>query len=63
MTSFIIHFIYSYGGIIPPRAQDLHRLKIANTFERCLEESGLACEEIDAIAVTTRPGEKKLWLH
>ncbi|EDW86291.1 uncharacterized protein Dwil_GK15909 [Drosophila willistoni] len=45
-----------YGGIIPPRAQDLHRLRIKDAFERCLQEAGLAAEELTAIAVTTRPG-------
>ncbi|XP_023297647.2 probable tRNA N6-adenosine threonylcarbamoyltransferase, mitochondrial [Lucilia cuprina] len=49
-------FHIRYGGIIPPRAQDLHRSKIANVFERCLKESNLKAEDIDAIAVTTRPG-------
>ncbi|XP_034118701.1 probable tRNA N6-adenosine threonylcarbamoyltransferase, mitochondrial [Drosophila albomicans] len=45
-----------YGGIIPPRAQDLHRARIADAFERCLAESQLQPEQLAAIAVTTRPG-------
>ncbi|XP_061389284.1 probable tRNA N6-adenosine threonylcarbamoyltransferase, mitochondrial [Musca vetustissima] len=49
-------FHIRYGGIIPPRAQDLHRSKIADVYERCLEEAKVKPEEIDAIAVTTRPG-------
>uniref|UniRef100_A0A1I8Q329 N(6)-L-threonylcarbamoyladenine synthase n=1 Tax=Stomoxys calcitrans TaxID=35570 RepID=A0A1I8Q329_STOCA len=49
-------FHIRYGGIIPPRAQDLHRSKIAAVYERCLEEANIKPNEIDAIAVTTRPG-------
>uniref|UniRef100_A0A1I8NB88 N(6)-L-threonylcarbamoyladenine synthase n=1 Tax=Musca domestica TaxID=7370 RepID=A0A1I8NB88_MUSDO len=49
-------FHIRYGGIIPPRAQDLHRSKIAEVYERCLVEANIKPEEIDAIAVTTRPG-------
>ncbi|XP_016949094.1 probable tRNA N6-adenosine threonylcarbamoyltransferase, mitochondrial [Drosophila biarmipes] len=45
-----------YGGIIPPRAQDLHRARIESAFERCLAEARLEPEELAAIAVTTRPG-------
>lgn len=45
-----------YGGIIPPRAQDLHRLNIEQTYEKCIESSGLDPSSIDAIAVTTKPG-------
>ncbi|XP_037724249.1 probable tRNA N6-adenosine threonylcarbamoyltransferase, mitochondrial [Drosophila subpulchrella] len=45
-----------YGGIIPPRAQDLHRARIESAFERCLAEAQLEPEELAAIAVTTRPG-------
>lgn len=60
-TINVLHFlnfsVFRYGGIIPPRAQDLHRSHIANVFERCLEESKMKPEDIDAIAVTTRPGK------
>ncbi|EDV44658.1 uncharacterized protein Dana_GF20469 [Drosophila ananassae] len=45
-----------YGGIIPPRAQDLHRARIHSAYERCLEEANLQPEQLAAIAVTTRPG-------
>lgn len=45
-----------YGGIIPPRAQDLHRERIDHAFKRCLSESQLQPEQLEAIAVTTRPG-------
>uniref|UniRef100_A0A1A9USV1 N(6)-L-threonylcarbamoyladenine synthase n=1 Tax=Glossina austeni TaxID=7395 RepID=A0A1A9USV1_GLOAU len=49
-------FHIRYGGIIPPRAQDLHRAKIAHVFEKCLQEARICAQEIDAIAVTTKPG-------
>ncbi|KAH8273337.1 hypothetical protein KR018_002540, partial [Drosophila ironensis] len=45
-----------YGGIIPPRAQDLHRARILSAYERCLKEAQLEPEQLTAIAVTTRPG-------
>ncbi|XP_069966106.1 probable tRNA N6-adenosine threonylcarbamoyltransferase, mitochondrial [Bactrocera oleae] len=45
-----------YGGIIPPRAQDLHRAKIAEVFERCMQEAKMTPDMLDAIGVTTRPG-------
>ncbi|KAH8386632.1 hypothetical protein KR093_001612, partial [Drosophila rubida] len=45
-----------YGGIIPPRAQDLHRARIADAFDRCLAASQLQPEQLAAIAVTTHPG-------
>lgn len=45
-----------YGGIIPPRAQDYHRLNIEPTYEKCIEAAGIDPSVLDAIAVTTRPG-------
>ncbi|XP_055911445.1 probable tRNA N6-adenosine threonylcarbamoyltransferase, mitochondrial [Eupeodes corollae] len=45
-----------YGGIIPPRAQDLHRLNIEDTYNKCIESAGVDPSSLDAIAVTTRPG-------
>lgn len=48
--------MYRYGGIIPPRAQDLHRAKIAEVFERCMQEAKMTPDMLDAIGVTTRPG-------
>ncbi|XP_067636819.1 probable tRNA N6-adenosine threonylcarbamoyltransferase, mitochondrial isoform X2 [Eurosta solidaginis] len=49
-------FHIRYGGIIPPRAEYLHRMKIVEVFERCLQEAQMAPEQLDAVAVTTRPG-------
>lgn len=46
----------SYGGIIPPRARDLHRQNIEESFAKCLKEADIDPQQIDAIAVTNRPG-------
>lgn len=53
----IVKIYFSYGGIIPPRARDLHRQNIETSFEKCLREANLDPQEIDAIAVTNRPGK------
>lgn len=45
-----------YGGITPPRAQELHRENIEKAVSECIEESKLDYEALDAIAVTNRPG-------
>ncbi|XP_037933029.1 probable tRNA N6-adenosine threonylcarbamoyltransferase, mitochondrial [Teleopsis dalmanni] len=50
-------YIHSrYGGITPPRAQDLHRQQISNAFQHCMTEAGIVPHKIDAIAVTNKPG-------
>lgn len=45
-----------YGGIIPPRAQEMHRSNIEETYEKCIETAQIDPSDLDAIAVTTRPG-------
>nr|XP_029729114.1 probable tRNA N6-adenosine threonylcarbamoyltransferase, mitochondrial [Aedes albopictus] len=45
-----------FGGIIPPVAQDFHRLHIDNVVQKAFKRSNLDCLQIDAIAVTNRPG-------
>lgn len=47
-----------YGGIIPPIAQDLHRQNIERVVRTAFEQSsaGLTVTDVDAIAVTNRPG-------
>ncbi|GAB0087710.1 Probable tRNA N6-adenosine threonylcarbamoyltransferase, mitochondrial [Sergentomyia squamirostris] len=45
-----------YGGIIPPLAQDMHRENIEGVVGACLNTSGVAIRDVDAIAVTNRPG-------
>lgn len=45
-----------YGGINPLVARDLHRDNIEFAVKQALEESKLNVSNIDAIAVTTKPG-------
>ena len=44
------------GGIIPPLAQELHRENIQRVVSKTIEDSGFTVEDLDAIAVTNRPG-------
>ncbi|XP_050092201.1 probable tRNA N6-adenosine threonylcarbamoyltransferase, mitochondrial [Anopheles aquasalis] len=45
-----------FGGIMPPVAQDIHRANIENVVNKTFEIAGLTPKELDAIAVTSRPG-------
>lgn len=49
-------YSFRYGGIIPPIAQDLHRKNIERVVADCLATSNLTVSDLDAIAVTNRPG-------
>lgn len=42
---------------MPPVAQDIHRANIENVVNKTFEIAGLTPKELDAIAVTNRPGE------
>uniref|UniRef100_A0A1B0ESJ6 N(6)-L-threonylcarbamoyladenine synthase n=1 Tax=Lutzomyia longipalpis TaxID=7200 RepID=A0A1B0ESJ6_LUTLO len=44
------------GGIIPPLAQDMHRENIVSVVNNALTSAGVAVKDVDAIAVTNRPG-------
>lgn len=44
------------GGIIPPVARDLHKQKIESVVEECLMKSKLDISQLEAVAVTNRPG-------
>ncbi|GAB1601044.1 tRNA N6-adenosine threonylcarbamoyltransferase, mitochondrial isoform X1 [Argonauta hians] len=46
------------GGIIPPIAQRLHQQNIASVVEKTLAEGNVTMEDVDAIAVTVKPGLK-----
>ncbi|XP_058840777.1 probable tRNA N6-adenosine threonylcarbamoyltransferase, mitochondrial, partial [Topomyia yanbarensis] len=48
--------IFRFGGIIPPVAQDFHRKQIENVVLKTFLQANLQFNEIDAIAVTNRPG-------
>ena len=44
------------GGIIPPIARDLHAQNISNVVETALKNANLEIKDLDAIAVTVKPG-------
>jgi N6-L-threonylcarbamoyladenine synthase len=46
----------SYGGVVPEIASRMHVEAICGVTEEALLQSGLALEEIDAVAVTAAPG-------
>lgn len=45
-----------YGGINPVVAGDLHRDNIENAVSEALEKSSKSIDEVDAVAVTVKPG-------
>ncbi|CDW55222.1 O sialoglycoprotein endopeptidase [Trichuris trichiura] len=45
-----------FGGVIPVFARTQHVLKIDAVVKNALQRSGLTLQDVDAIAVTTRPG-------
>lgn len=45
-----------FGGIIPPVAQDFHRMHIDNVVQQTFQRANMDCSQVDAIAVTNRPG-------
>ncbi|XP_055598219.1 probable tRNA N6-adenosine threonylcarbamoyltransferase, mitochondrial [Uranotaenia lowii] len=45
-----------FGGIIPPLAQDFHRYNVEKTVQGTMTKAKLGFSDIDAIAVTNRPG-------
>ena len=46
----------AYGGVVPEIAGRSHLEKILPVVDRALERAGVALQDVDAIAVTTRPG-------
>lgn len=45
-----------FGGVLPPFAQDFHRKHIEPVVEESLKRANVNFEDLDAIAVTNRPG-------
>lgn len=45
-----------YGGVVPELASRNHALQLTPTTEQALTDAGLAFSDIDAVAVTSRPG-------
>lgn len=50
----IVHL--RYGGVNPVIARELHRDNIENAVNEALSKANLRIQDVDAIAVTTRPG-------
>ena len=46
----------SFGGIIPPLARILHEENIHKAADEALKNAEMSLNDIDAIAVTNRPG-------
>ncbi|VVC25144.1 Hypothetical protein CINCED_3A019019 [Cinara cedri] len=46
----------SFGGIIPPVARDLHKQNIDNVVTQALQRAQVSLNDLDAIAVTVKPG-------
>jgi len=51
-----LFFVYSHGGIIPPIAKHLHEKHIQRIHKEALEKAKVKLSDIDAIAVTVKPG-------
>ena len=45
-----------YGGVVPELASRNHTLQLTPTVEQALADAGLTYADIDAVAVTSRPG-------
>lgn len=45
-----------YGGIMPTIARDLHEINIEKVVDKTLQNANLTMNDVDAIAVTTKPG-------
>jgi N6-L-threonylcarbamoyladenine synthase len=45
-----------HGGVVPEIASRDHVRRVSRVVERALEEAGVRLEDVDAIAVTARPG-------
>lgn len=50
-------FVFRTGGINPNFAQELHRMHIESVVDDALNEANVSIADVDAIAVTNRPGK------
>jgi N6-L-threonylcarbamoyladenine synthase len=50
------YFHTKYGGVVPELASRAHLQRIAELTHKALEESHTAIEQMQAIAVTSKPG-------
>lgn len=49
-------FLFRSGGINPILAHEMHRNNIVRVVDETLQASNILIEDVDAIAVTNRPG-------
>lgn len=49
-------FFFSFGGIIPPLARDLHVENIENVVQSALTNANVDISDLDAVAATVKPG-------
>ncbi|RZF37878.1 hypothetical protein LSTR_LSTR016588 [Laodelphax striatellus] len=45
------------GGVMPLLAKELHEKNIENVVNKALEAANMSVNDIDAVAVTTKPGK------
>lgn len=57
-SQFTFQFIlcFSFGGIVPPIAQAMHRENITAVCEKALRSANMRLCDIDAVATTVKPG-------
>ncbi|NLX21757.1 MAG: tRNA (adenosine(37)-N6)-threonylcarbamoyltransferase complex transferase subunit TsaD [Phycisphaerae bacterium] len=53
-TQFDVHA--KYGGVVPELASRAHIENLDGVIQEALSKAGVGCDELDAIAVTCRPG-------
>ncbi|MDF1700433.1 MAG: tRNA (adenosine(37)-N6)-threonylcarbamoyltransferase complex transferase subunit TsaD [Planctomycetota bacterium] len=53
-TQFDLHA--AFGGVVPEIASRAHTERITRVIERAVEKAGITLRDLDAIAVTNRPG-------
>ena len=51
-----IDIFEKYGGVIPEVASRKHIQKITVVFDDCLKQANMTPQDIDLVAVTSRPG-------
>lgn len=52
----VTFFFCSHGGVIPPIAKHLHEKHIQQVHKEAMENANLQLNDLDAIAVTVKPG-------
>ena len=53
-TQYDLH--QAFGGVVPEIASRAHTERVTLVVERALEKAGVTLDDVDAVAVTNRPG-------